>query len=298
MRYGLPSAASLLFLVGVAAGTGLHVPSANTQGFTTAVASAKTAPAASAAAQRRSASASAEHMASDGHSAGKRYFVEFRARNAESYGHMYVMYGEVNERHEIIKSEIAGFFPAGDKQHCLNCSVTYWTMGHVLPVPSEIGASDGDLEEQYVLARYRVWLDAAQYRKVVAYINERKAHRGPWNAFFANCVTFGRDVALVLDLKMPFYMRTPSIVMYPKDVVEALREANGIHADQGPLKDAPGALPVEIKTDVAAKKGQPEGGQSPDGAQPEDAAPAKAATPTTMNSKKHDPAKMAASTIR
>jgi len=95
-------------------------------------------------------------MASDGHSAGKRYFVEFRARNAESYGHMYVMYGEVNERHEIIKSEIAGFFPAGDKQHCLNCSVTYWTMGHVLPVPSEIGASDGDLEEQYVLARYRV----------------------------------------------------------------------------------------------------------------------------------------------
>jgi len=295
MRYGLPGAASLLFLVGVAAGTSLHVPSANAQGFTTAVAAASTAPAASAASQKKSASAArmtSDGHSSDGHSSAKRYFVEFRARNAESYGHMYVMYGEVNERHEIIKSEIAGFFPAGDGQHCLNCSVTNWTVGHVLPVPSEIGVSDGDLEEQYVLARFRVWLDAAQYRKVVAYINERKAHRGPWNAFFANCVTFGRDVALALDLKMPFYMRTPSIVMYPKDVVEALRDANGVHADQGPLKDAPGALPVEVKTDVASKKAQPEGGSSEGGSS------AKAAAPATSHSKKQlgeqqDPAKMA-----
>jgi hypothetical protein len=249
MRYGLPGAAGLLFVVGLAS-TGLQVPSANAQGVTSAVvAAAYTTPAASTATERKKAS-SAGRVTSAGHSSsadsGKRYFIEFRSRNAESYGHMYVMYGVTNERHEIIKSEIAGFFPAGDGQHCLNCSVTNWTVGHVLPVPSEIGVSDGDLEEQYVTARFRVWLDAAQYRKVVSYVNERKAHRGPWNALFANCVTFGRDVAQALDLKMPFYMRTPSIVMYPKDVVESLREANGVHADQGPLKDAPGALPAEV----------------------------------------------------
>ena len=69
-----------------------------------------------------------------------RYFVEFRARNAASYGHMYVMFGEVNARHEIIKSEVAGIFPAGDARGCENCSIYYWTIGHVLPVPSEIGA--------------------------------------------------------------------------------------------------------------------------------------------------------------
>ena len=94
-----------------------------------------------------------------------RYFVEFRARNAASYGHLYVMYGKVNDRHEIIKSEVAGFFPAGDDRNCVNCSVYNWTIGHVLPVPSEIGASDGDLEEQYVLARFRVWIDAAAVSK-------------------------------------------------------------------------------------------------------------------------------------
>ncbi|MGA9197535.1 MAG: hypothetical protein WB037_20790, partial [Pseudolabrys sp.] len=36
------------------------------------------------------------------------YFVEFRARSAASYGHMYVLYGQVNGHGEIVKSDIAG----------------------------------------------------------------------------------------------------------------------------------------------------------------------------------------------
>ena len=162
------------------------------------------------------------------------------------------MYGEANDRHEIIRSEIAGFFPAGDAQHCEDCSVYWWTIGHVLPVPSEIGASDGDLEEQYVLARFRIWIDRQQYQSLVAYINDRKAHLGPWNALVANCVTFGRDVAEYLGVKMPLiFMLSPSVVLYPKTVVEAIREANGIYEDQGPLKDAPGVLPPEVAAQFA-----------------------------------------------
>jgi hypothetical protein len=178
-----------------------------------------------------------------------RYFVEFRARNAASYGHMYVMFGKVNDRHEIIKSEVAGFFPAGDDRECANCSVYNWTIGHVLPVPSEIGASDGDLEEQYVLARFRVWLDAQQYQSLIAYINERKANKGLWNAFFANCVTFGRDVASFLKIKMPPLLTlSPSLVMYPKDVVDAIREANGLQEEQKPLRDAAGKSALIVGT--------------------------------------------------
>jgi len=205
---------------------------------------------------------SASSAPSNKYSPSRRFFVEFRARNAASYGHMYVMYGEVNERHEIIRSEIAGFFPAGDSRNCENCSVYNWTIGHVLPVPSEIGASDGDLEEQYVQARYRVWVDAAQYKRLVAYIKQRKAHRGPWNAFLNNCVTFGRDVAVFLNMKVPVLMAiSPSVVMYPKDVIEWLRDANGGEKDQGPLKDAPGALPVQVASKVHVKDTQaPEAG--------------------------------------
>ena len=185
-----------------------------------------------------------------------RYFAEFRARNAASYGHMYVMFGEVNAHHEIIKSEVAGIFPAGDARDCENCSIYYWTIGHVLPVPSEIGASDGDLEEQYVLARFRVWLDADQYKRLTAYINERKANKGPWNAIFANCVIFGRDVASFLNLKMSPMAELG--LLYPKNMVEALRNANGPKHEQLPLKDAPGSLPGASGPQAQARIGAAE----------------------------------------
>jgi len=194
---------------------------------------------------------------SNTYSRSNRFFVEFRARNATSYGHMYVMYGEVNERREVVRSEIAGLFPAGDSRNCENCSVYNWTIGHVIPVASEIGASDGDLEEQYVLARYRVWIDAAQYKSLVAYIKQRKAEPRPWHAFLNNCVTFGRDVALFLNLNVPASMRiAPSVVMYPQSLVESIRDANGGEKAQGPLKDAPGGLPADIvaKLNVRATK--------------------------------------------
>ncbi len=186
------------------------------------------------------------------------FFVEFRARNAASYGHVYVMYGEADARQEVIKSEIAGLGPAGDRGDCVNCSVYNWTIGHVIPVEGEIGATDGDLEEQYVLARYRIWIDATQYKRLVAYINERKADKTHWHAMFNNCVMFGRDVAAFLNLKVPpFFDFSRGIIPYPKTAVEALRDANGGEKDQAPLKDAPGTLPVEIAAKTHSKSQPP-----------------------------------------
>ena len=93
-----------------------------------------------------------------------------------------------------------------------------------------------------------------QYQSLIAYINERKANKGFWNAFLANCVTFGRDVASFLKVKMPPLLAVaPSVVMYPKDVVEWLRDANGGDKDQGPLKDAPGGLPAEVVAKLHGK---------------------------------------------
>jgi hypothetical protein len=167
----------------------------------------------------------------------KRYFVEFRARNAASYGHLYVLYGEVNARQEIVSSHIAGFFPAGDSRDCENCSVYYWTIGHLIFVPSELGASDGDLEERYVLTRFRIWLSPEQYRKLAAYIDQKKANKFLWNALWNNCVGFGRDVAEFMNLKVPLF-----VWLTPEDFVTALRKANGVANPQGPLKDAPGSV--------------------------------------------------------
>jgi len=204
--------------------------------------------------------APAAKTAAAGHNIpAKRYFFELRARNAASYGHMYVIYGEVNDRQEIIKSEIAGFYPAGDKQGCLNCSVYNWTVGHVVPVPSEIGAGDGDLEEQYVTARFRVWIDAAQYQRLVAYIAQRKANRTPWHALFNNCVTFGRDVAVFMNLKVPpLVALSPTVMLYPQTLVNMIREANGVEKEQAPLKDASGSLPGEVAPKKVRGAGSPQ----------------------------------------
>jgi hypothetical protein len=85
----------------------------------------------------------------------------------------------------------------------------------------------------------------------------------PWHAFLNNCVTFGRDVAVFLNVNVPFLIAaTPSVVMYPEALVNMIREANGVEKEQGPLKDAPGSLPAEVAAELAPKV-QPEGGSPP-----------------------------------
>ena len=151
------------------------------------------------------------------------YFVEFRARAAASYGHMYVLYGQLNGQGEIVKSDIAGFHPKGDANDCENCSLVPWTVGHVLFVPSEIGASDGDLEEKYVTGRYRVMVDGATFKKVSAHVKRLKAEKPLWNALINNCVTFGNDIAVLIGLKTPSGVN----LMKPEQYIESLRELNG-----------------------------------------------------------------------
>jgi len=180
------------------------------------------------------------NQATRAHAPGKQYFVEFRGRSAASYGHLYVMYGEVNARGEVVKSKIAGLYPAGDKQDCENCSLANWTIGHVIFVPSGTTATDGDLEEKYVTARYRVMLDKAHYQRLVAYIQKFQADPPLWNALWRNCVSFGRDIANVLDLKAPAF-----IWLTPEDFVTQLRELNGTPSRQAPLKDAGNATVPE-----------------------------------------------------
>ena len=100
MRNGLPAALCLLVGLGLAACT---VQS------TTVFAQTMSEPWAT-----DSTAAPVARGFSNTYSPRNHFFVEFRARNAASYGHVYVMYGEANARHEVIKSEIAGLGPAGD----------------------------------------------------------------------------------------------------------------------------------------------------------------------------------------
>jgi hypothetical protein len=166
------------------------------------------------------------------------YFIEFRSRNAANYGHAFVQFGRNGT-----KGSIVGLHPAGDRADCVNCSVLPWTIGHLVPVPAEVGPSDGDDEpELYLTARYRVRLTPAEYKKVVAFIRKKQAETKTWNAITNNCVQFLGEIAEYMGLRVPSSVGIFATRVY----VNQLTELNG----GTPHKM--GKLPVALVRDAPA----------------------------------------------
>jgi hypothetical protein len=137
------------------------------------------------------------------------YYVDFRARTAASWGHAFVWYGKTSER----QVEVAGLTPKGDEAE--------YVLGYVTLVPSETGASYGDLDPQYLTANYRVYLNEADAKRVFAYIKKLQASSPVWNAETFNCTSFIGDIANYMGLK------TPSRWLRPENYVNRLKEMNG-----------------------------------------------------------------------
>ena len=150
--------------------------------------------------------------------AGKGYFVEFRSRSALSYGHTFLVHGKLNAAGQIgrvTKSQVAGLHPATE-------SSIPWSIGHVVPVISETGASDGDTEEQYVTARYRVLLTKDEYARVAGYIVQRQKNSPMWHAVIYNCNAWVADIAKFMNLKTP-----DSTLLYPDQFINGIARLNG-----------------------------------------------------------------------
>jgi hypothetical protein len=137
------------------------------------------------------------------------YYVDFRARTAASWGHAFVWFGKTSER----AVEVAGLTPAGD-------TVPY-VLGHLTWVPSETGASYGDLDPQYLTASYRVYLNEPDAKRVFAYIKKLQASSPVWNAETSNCTSFIGSIADFMGLKVPLRWQRP------EDYVNNLKAMNG-----------------------------------------------------------------------
>ena len=137
------------------------------------------------------------------------YYVDFRARTAASWGHAFVWYGKTSER----AVEVAGLTPTGD-------TLTYM-LGHLTIVPSETGASYGDLDPEYLTAHYRVYLNEPDAKRVFAYIKKLQASSPVWNAEISNCTSFIGDIASFMGLKVPHRWQRP------EEYVNSLRAMNG-----------------------------------------------------------------------
>jgi hypothetical protein len=144
---------------------------------------------------------------------GKPYFVEFRSRGAQSFGHTFVLFGKLGEGNRFASYKIAGLHPKGDSAN--------YTMGLWIPVPAETGPSDGDADEQFMTARYCVALTEAEYNRLVPYIKSLQAEHTTWHGTTYNCNSFGMDVAKFIGLDTP----NPNANL-PKDLIEKLADLN------------------------------------------------------------------------
>jgi hypothetical protein len=137
------------------------------------------------------------------------YYVDFRARTAATYGHAFVWFGKTSEK----RVEVAGLWPEGDELP--------YMLGHLMFVPSGTGASYGDLDEQYLTASYRVYLNEEDAKKVFAYIKHLQATSPLWNAETTNCTFFIGRIASFMGLKAPFHLQKP------EEYVNQLKAING-----------------------------------------------------------------------
>ncbi len=147
-------------------------------------------------------------------STGKQYFIDFRARYALSYGHTFVVFGRLNEHGQEIQAEVAGLAPKSDNP-------AVYTLGHIVPVESSTGWTDGDTEYEYLTAIWRVMLTKPEYDKVVADIRRLQARLPFWHAVLYNCNSFAGDVAVSMGYRGNFHWLTP------RNYVTSLRKMNG-----------------------------------------------------------------------
>ena len=99
-------------------------------------------------------------------------------------------------------------------------------IGHYVPVPAETGWTDGDLEDKYISARYRVLMSKDQYDRDMAYIRDLQSRSHTWSAELYNCNAFVADIAKDMGLKVP-----ASTLIYPKVFITHLRMMNTGHPD-------------------------------------------------------------------
>jgi len=141
------------------------------------------------------------------------YFIEFRSRYALTYGHTYAVFGRLNKAGGMINPQVAGLAPASEE-------AAPYVLGHFIPVPASTGATDGDLEEAYRSASWRILLTEAEYNKTVAFIRQLQAKSKLWQATVDNCNNFVGEIARSMGYKVP------SIWLRPQEFITKLREMN------------------------------------------------------------------------
>ena len=139
--------------------------------------------------------------------AGRRYVVEFRARDGGVFGHTYVAYGLTDRDGRLRRPTYAGFYPSG--------VLSQTALLAVLVTPAEVGSEPWDKTKRTEMV-YRRDLSAGAYARLVREVDDLRRTRPFWHLILYNCNSFAADVARWMGLQVPTTLRVP------KDFVQQL----------------------------------------------------------------------------
>jgi hypothetical protein len=123
------------------------------------------------------------------------YYVEFRAALIGLYGHSYAAYGRLDGRGIPATTSYADLHPMG--------GYAVMALGHFVPVPANT-EWDPEVLTLPVAFKYRVKLDEARYKNLLAAVESAKANKQPyWNAVSNNCNHFVGVLAQAIGLRVP-----------------------------------------------------------------------------------------------
>jgi hypothetical protein len=139
---------------------------------------------------------------------GDRHYLEFRTRilPGSPSGHLYVVFGELDARSNVVSRYQTGLMPVG--------SILGFYRGTLAPVP-------GKTEPQYLdcyggtLGAWRISVSAAQYNAIVR--KARASLKPPplWSMFGHNCNHFAAEFGDLAGLQRPKNPALPSVSYLP-----------------------------------------------------------------------------------
>lgn len=153
---------------------------------------------------------------SPGHTA----YIEFRQRLSPAIpsGHLYVVFGRLDDGGQPVTRNYIGLYPAGYLLGLYG--------GAVVPMPANLAPNYADCRFR-TQAAYRVSLSEAQYRRLTREVRRVLADPPRWHMAAYNCNHFGASLGTVVGLQAPRNWLLPAFAY-----IHALIEAN-----EGPRGD-------------------------------------------------------------
>jgi hypothetical protein len=148
-------------------------------------------------------------LSATGVKAGDPAYIEFRTRLTTLIpsGHMYVVFGRLDDKGTPVSSHIVGLFPKGSFVGMYGGAVA-WVPAQVKPYMLECSVSA-------VIDAWRVSLSEEQYQAVLARSRSKLAKPPLWNMFGYNCNHFAAEFGDLIGLRKPANKNLPAFAYLP-----------------------------------------------------------------------------------